>query len=360
MIIRRVSANNIRFQERYFAHRTLIFLNNMVYFQCRKCSWAEEIEDDLDHQDYSTLFSILQDDLSDSYDELSNALQYYSSRELTYQTDCLNAMAGVCQKVYQKAKCSFLQGIPVSSFDLYIVFWCDNPRKCSVRRSGFPSWSWTGWIAAVGWVYLDDKNQWLIENTWIVWYKRSPSGILSLVWDPAAFADAPHGDITYRTQQRFEPVPGLNNINTSRVMPTWDLPAGSASRSYYLLQFWTLSVNLKLWKDHDNRYDGLETSYDLFDSQKNYCGVILLDFVSPAIVDGDTIELIIISRNPPSNSQFHLKEPSEGKADRALYWAMYVEWKEGIAERRGMAQIYSNAAIESFAPGPIWKEVILG
>ena len=43
-----------------------------------------------------------------------------------------------------------------------------------------------------------------------------------------------------------------------------------------------------------------------------------------------------------------------------LFWVMHIVWYEGIAERRGIGQVTAEALENSFAPGPVVKEVFLG
>lgn len=48
--------------------------------------------------------------------------------------------------------------------------------------------------------------------------------------------------------------------------------------------------------------------------------------------------------------------------DRAwdLFWALYIVWKDSIAERQGVAQILSTSVGKSCAPGPVIKDILLG
>lgn len=43
-----------------------------------------------------------------------------------------------------------------------------------------------------------------------------------------------------------------------------------------------------------------------------------------------------------------------------LLWVMYVEWADGIAERRGIGQILISALVNAVAPGPKLQVVLLG
>lgn len=43
-----------------------------------------------------------------------------------------------------------------------------------------------------------------------------------------------------------------------------------------------------------------------------------------------------------------------------LVWIMHVEWKDGIAERRGIGQMRVSGLAEAVAPGPTCRLVLLG
>jgi hypothetical protein len=42
------------------------------------------------------------------------------------------------------------------------------------------------------------------------------------------------------------------------------------------------------------------------------------------------------------------------------YRVMLIEWIDGIAERRGIGSIPNGIVEDSFPPGPVWKETLLG
>ena len=43
-----------------------------------------------------------------------------------------------------------------------------------------------------------------------------------------------------------------------------------------------------------------------------------------------------------------------------LFWALYIVWKDGIAERRGVAQLLHTAVGMALEPGLEIKEILLG
>lgn len=42
------------------------------------------------------------------------------------------------------------------------------------------------------------------------------------------------------------------------------------------------------------------------------------------------------------------------------FWALWIEWNGGVAERVGIAETFQAAMEESLELGPIWKEILLG
>jgi hypothetical protein len=85
----------------------------------------------------------------------------YSNRDLTFDSDALRALAGIC-RVFEKGECPIynLQGLPIVPFTeaghvpntmklVSALCWHhDAPRKAR-RRMQFPSWTWAGWTSRI-------------------------------------------------------------------------------------------------------------------------------------------------------------------------------------------------------------------
>jgi ankyrin repeat protein len=95
--------------------------------------------------------------------DLFALLQAYTSRDLTYDYDILNAMLGIFQAyeefdppVYHLCGVPMLTGSdsyskkPSASLEGFTNGLCWFLNRPAARRSGFPSWSWTGWKGVVG------------------------------------------------------------------------------------------------------------------------------------------------------------------------------------------------------------------
>jgi hypothetical protein len=141
----------------------------------------------------------------------------YTKRHLTVPEDILTAFRGTQWLLQEHLQTAFLFGLPVSHFDLALLW---QPRGAMLRRMErsrcarhehtntqstgarcecvqaftnnnlkFPLWSWSGWLCD-GVEFQDDflrdvlvdVNHWLNERTWIQWYIRDERGILRPLW----------------------------------------------------------------------------------------------------------------------------------------------------------------------------------
>ncbi|KAL2692455.1 hypothetical protein Neosp_002864 [[Neocosmospora] mangrovei] len=333
------------FQEHVLSRRALYFVDNKVFFRCRSAEFSESCIDRTrvikPWYDNSSLLTMAVH-LDDPLDDYSSMLMYYTTRVLTDQNDVLRAMAGIIRRISDKTNLGFFQGLPTGALDCFVIFRCHG---CILRRrKGFPSYSWCGWRGRVGINMPFKVNEWLTE-TWIVWYKRSSSGVTSLIWDPESIPADDESRIGYRPRNGFQSPVALD-FPTTRTIPT-DMPQLPRSMpSYPVLQFWTLAVYLKL--SNVNVFTGIcrlegESGVD--------CGEMSLDgFEETDFFSSQEIfEVILLSPK-----YIGWSDPSEPR-----YNAMLVSCNEGLSERRGRGYIRQSMIKESFPSGPVWKEVVL-
>lgn len=285
--------------------------------------------------------------MEDPLHDFAIMLIYYTSRALTDQNDILRAMSGIIRRLSEKARCRFLEGLPTAGLDIFVLF---RSFACTLhRRRGFPTYSWTGWKGPIHVVpeafrSVELLNKWLEEDTWIIWYKRSPSGVTSLVWDLAANESFPLNDRTYSGYRQRRPFqwPSLS-VATSRTYPTEDLRFELPPCQYPRLQFWSLSLYLMLRLENV-----LVGTANVFDRNWAEVGNVELDGLDEngAFESQRLLEFVLLSR------VFTLGEEAE-------YWVMLIEWNDHVAERRGLGKIDKSAIDRSWAPGPTWKEFIL-
>jgi hypothetical protein len=142
------------YQEGLLSRRRLIFTYSQVYFQCLEYSWFEALHGEPSERSWSVFPN---NGVGVLDDEITDRLAQYSTRQISYESDILNALLGVFRR-YEDKNVVHLWGLPfagaVESADRgdveqsFAVALCwlsvKHNRKCS-RRPGFPSWSWTGW-----------------------------------------------------------------------------------------------------------------------------------------------------------------------------------------------------------------------
>ncbi|KAH7018965.1 heterokaryon incompatibility protein-domain-containing protein [Ilyonectria destructans] len=363
------------FQERVLSRRVIYFVGDKTFFRCRAAEHAEHFTDILsqNREVRATIGSMLPEAIlmEEPLHDFATMLFYYTKRALTSQNDAPRAMAGIIRRFTETMKCQFFQGLPTALFDLFVVFHAH--RNVLHRRPSFPSYSWIGWRGTID-VDLGDgtgnsysTNDWLEKRTWIIWYKRSPSGITNLVWDPDANKSFPSWDMEYDGYRNRRPfINGqriTGNRNTRRTMPTEDISFSRAVPPYPILQFWTMSLFYSI-SDIDVF---MATGY-LADSNNNKCGWVWLDgFEETTYFESQgPFEVILLSEScsRPYTEKFeiHLQHPYNGvtgTADWIYYYVLILEWQGGIAERRGFGLLHQGAVGSSLAPGPVWKEIFL-
>ncbi|KAK0620763.1 heterokaryon incompatibility protein-domain-containing protein [Immersiella caudata] len=346
------------FQETILPRRSLYFVDDQIFFRCRQSEFSEAC---LDHPtpyfDDDTFTNLITPftSMDISLKALSRILNAYTRRALTNQEDAIHAMAGILRRFSEKLRCSFFQGMPTAAFDSAVLFSGAVNSTPLRRRLNFPSYSWAGWIGTLE--SLCDGpgsrtgnpnlawNKWLCDSTWIVWYKRSSSGVLNLVWDPAANESFPIDDpsfIGYRKRQPFRPPAALTRrgISTTRTAPTEHFKHEMPTLDYHLLQFWTLAIWFNL--DFINPF---MTTAGLVDSPGVQCGTVTLDAFGemPFYNSKGPFEVILLSHY-----------------DDDEYNVMLLEWNGNVAERRGTGEVQKTGVEHGFPPGPVWKEIFLG
>ena len=334
------------FQEHVLCRRALYFIDDKVYFRCQNAEFTELCLDSAclirpDVNAASLLPGAIR--MEDPLEDYSTILLYYTRKVLTNQSDVLRALAGIIRRFSDLVGYKFLEGLPSAALDAFIFFQADN--SILHRRAGFPSWSWVGWRGGLDINIPPAKtnsaslSDWFENETWIVWYKRSPSGVTNLVWDPVAdepiLAHIEKSSLLSRSG-RFKSVHPLS-ITTIRSAPTEHISFTSSPPNYPVLQFWTVSIFYKL-----GEIDVFMAEGHLIGKDGSDCGQILLDgFEETMLFDSqDPLEIILLSGLSPIN-------------------VMLIEWNGGIAERRGIGKLEPWAVDKGFYAGPVWKEIVL-
>jgi hypothetical protein len=138
-------------------------------------------------------------------------------------------------------------------------------------------------------------------------------------------------DSIRKSRRRFQEIPvSISDIDLGTVRPS----------SYPLLLFWTICINLQLERISQlHGYpDGL-VNYQAIDKYGKSCGTVNMDTTVPETGEG----------------KFALLAASDGN-----FWALMLMWKDGVAERRGVAILSKTVIDNCLPPGPRWKAVVLG
>jgi Heterokaryon incompatibility protein (HET) len=169
-------------QEALLSPRCLFFSCDQVYFQCNIIQCCESLDDSSNPvfpvkgdsqasriglreklatvsimEDYPTgsfinPFTTLENKDSRAttdttlFDQLflyDHLLEQYSGRELSHDSDAINAFAAILQKFQQKSGSEVFWGVPTAAMP-WTLLW-EEESYCNRRRPEFPSWSWAGW-----------------------------------------------------------------------------------------------------------------------------------------------------------------------------------------------------------------------
>lgn len=180
------------FQERVLSRRTLIFVDNRVYFACQRVRWIEDVE--AQKLPVGLYFQMegynIRDELSaNNGDQLvtrSHKRDYafyvkpwpsltdyrymvreYSCRYLSREDDVQAAFAGILSRLGPQFAGGFHYGLPEMFFHAALL-WQPQQKVRRRRRATpspagefFPSWSWMGWVGAV------DPVEWFPEEGYV-------------------------------------------------------------------------------------------------------------------------------------------------------------------------------------------------
>ncbi|RSL81215.1 hypothetical protein CEP52_017245 [Fusarium oligoseptatum] len=348
------------FQERMLSRKAIYFVDGKLFYRCRRTVHAEHLVE-LPNATEANQWTMAQALprailMRDPIHDYSSILRFYTKRILSDQRDAPRAMAGIMQRFSLAMGCQFLEGLPTITFDVFILLrrQSDNLR----RRAAFPSYSWTGWSGQMSRLRTCIDN--LEDKKWIIWYKRSPSGVVSLVWDPSD-SSLPFYDmrrVGYRESRpfshgRYTP----RHLDTSRTTPSKAISFSRDFPPYHILQFWTVSVFYTI-----SDICVFDAVADLVDCNGAKCGSVRLDgFEETTYFESQTcFEVILLSESGlildyPPDSRFM---PSYFP-DSKYFLVLLLEWRGGLAERRGFGHIARGAMMNSLTPGPVWKEILL-
>jgi hypothetical protein len=161
------------FQERLLSRRLIIFSHGHITWHCRGMICREDMTVEDSGVKYNSLQwlsldpragdkprqGVFFDDSTERtrhgttrlvrstrFAEYVKAVEEYTHRQMSHQTDALNAFAGLGRIFSMALQSESYYGLPVRNLDVGLLW---RPTHPLIRRSGFPSWSWAGWIGQV-------------------------------------------------------------------------------------------------------------------------------------------------------------------------------------------------------------------
>ena len=294
--------------------------------------------------------------------QFTSAVELYTRRELTNPNDILNAFEGMQLVLEKRLGEKIYYGALEAMMDSSILW---ESTKRLLRRPGFPSWSWSGWIGEIQWKYTE------VARSWIDWHANQATGI------------------RHFPKQAYE-----------RIVPPiprpeyYELVSSHKFNSTFpfLLHFRTITAHFKLVAPsliHKSVISPLRKRLTgpsalstvrpapadpgliragIADRNGLWCGTIDLD-VSWMPRAGVPLEFLVMSRV----SQFTEDELAiwEGtlpddvekameRRDYAVYNVILISQQDGIYYREGLGRILTEALDRATEPGPVWKDVVLG
>jgi len=92
----------------------------------------------------------------------------YAKKELSHQSDILNAFAGVADMMRYDCETELFYGLVSWGLTNSMLWRLSDPPGS--RRTGFPSWSWCGWQGGVDGPSVKNLSKWTTKYSWIDWY----------------------------------------------------------------------------------------------------------------------------------------------------------------------------------------------
>ncbi|KAH6692361.1 heterokaryon incompatibility protein-domain-containing protein [Plectosphaerella plurivora] len=187
------------FQERMLSRRCLIFIEGQVYFQCRSSLISQHIFPDHGGSSNDKNWSLewtnsplrtLEGLKRKAFWFYMKCVSLYTGRHLTKPQDVLAAFSGISWLLKQQMQAALFYGLPMSHFDLALLWTPIEPLERRRHMADFPSWSWAGWDGGKAEYAADmldgalsNVQEWLRHHTWILWYLRDFEGNLRPLWD---------------------------------------------------------------------------------------------------------------------------------------------------------------------------------
>ncbi|KAK4177797.1 heterokaryon incompatibility protein-domain-containing protein [Triangularia setosa] len=369
------------FQERLLSRRSLIFFRGSVIWQCKASIWTEGVSGEPDgvapdeswrtekkrpaHLAFDNHFMLqLETPSRPKFPHFESLVRQYCRRKMTYQADGLRAFSGVLNVLSRTYDGGFMYGMPKMFFDVAMLWEPLAGAKPRVVAPGtnqlmFPSWSWAAFEGNVANNLSDDisRSPPSIELIPVVkWYNVSLDGNTSFV------------NLAQHLFRAIRQQGGVEGLDFSLFnAPPIDMGKVTADKNKWnwLLHGSVMTASLRVQPEKENTEPALRVAWEeevapfvnyyLTDSSGKILGRLKVPFTrQEAALQSDTMcECIVISEGRAFGArsrwlkqiyipEWGLIEETRDLNEFEFYNVLWVEWRDGIAYRKGI--------------GTIWKE----
>ncbi|KAI8714700.1 HET domain-containing protein [Fusarium sp. LHS14.1] len=282
------------YQEGLVSRRRLIFTEEQVYFECNNIQCWETLAYDF-HQlrvePEVCSFLLFKGGFSHyKVGGLDKFLQEYTKRDLSFQSDAINAIRGIFRMFSaMPSPVRHIWGHLESKFTRALCWYLGRPSR---RREGFPSWSWAGWLGSLAAPYAwgsgyhiaipANVKVWIQRNDGT--YERLSESVIALInnlEDPNSM---------YRPILRVEALVGKVRIkhvagglydmktqfDATNPDPTYFVFCTDSSGSNYYTYYWSVVLTAQVTQDDELHRELCEEEVDCIELSSESEFVILL------------------------------------------------------------------------------------
>lgn len=335
--------------------RILYFVEDRIFFHCPRATLSEDCAMKLRWEPNKLLRML------NPFQDYKELVKEYSIRVLTTQNDALRAMAGIIRRISESQRWEIVEGMPTVDLDRMMLF--RGRYHPLSRRPDFPSYSWLGWKGGVkfmeGLLFFERWINWHVQHPatgLILPVQRQPGSVI-----PGAQMIETRTSDEISTHRRSDSRLSRAGIQMNQPVPSEGLAELHPPPTFSLLCFSTTAVffelsNLDYVKGKADIIHPVKRSNEIFEW---VIGAVHLDgFDEYPVVR--YAEFILLSRIKLSENDVEEMGRAIGLEGKEVYIIMLIGWFKGVAERRGIGFIDAADIESSMAPGPVWKEIILG